>query len=84
MQDSHPGEPEGSHAHRFRDNIRVFDAWMAELRARRGQGYDPLIIAASGNQSRRPTLVIKKASPSEADSVVSVGAIDEDMAIWPR
>jgi subtilisin family serine protease len=67
----------------FRDNIRVFDAWMVELRARRAQGYDPLIIAASGNQSHRPTFVIEKTSPSEADSIVSVGAIDEDMAIAP-
>jgi subtilisin family serine protease len=67
----------------FRDNIRVFDAWMVELRARRVQGYDPLIIAASGNQSGRPTFVVEKTSPSEADSVVSVGAIDEHLTIAP-
>jgi subtilisin family serine protease len=38
----------------FRDNIRVFDAWMQELRTRRKQGFDPLVIAASGNESNRP------------------------------
>lgn len=67
----------------FRDNIRVFDAWMQELRTRRKQGYDPLIIAASGNESDRPTFVVEKASPSEAESVIAVGAIDETMAVAP-
>jgi subtilisin family serine protease len=67
----------------FRDNIRVFDAWMQELRTRRKQGYDPLVIAASGNESDRPTFVVEKASPSEAESVVAVGAIDEKLAVAP-
>ena len=65
----------------FRDNIRVFDAWMQELRTRRKQGFDPLVVAATGNESDRPTFVVEKASPSEAESVVSVGAIDEQLGI---
>ena len=67
----------------FRDNIRVFDAWMNELRARRKEGFDPLIVAASGNESGRPTFVVGKASPSEADSVIAVGAVDATLAIAP-
>ncbi|WP_160118758.1 S8 family serine peptidase [Bradyrhizobium vignae] len=67
----------------FRDNIRVFDAWMEELRSRRKQRYDPLVIAASGNESGRPTYVVEKASPSEAESVIAVGAIDETFAVAP-
>ncbi|WP_315751862.1 MULTISPECIES: S8 family serine peptidase [unclassified Bradyrhizobium] len=67
----------------FRDNIRIFDAWMNELRARRKDGFDPLVVAASGNESGRPTFVVGKASPSEADSVIAVGAVDAALAIAP-
>jgi hypothetical protein len=67
----------------FRDNVRVFDAWMALLRARRKQGFDPLVIAATGNESDRPKFVVDKASPSEAESVVAVGAISEAFLIAP-
>jgi subtilisin family serine protease len=65
----------------FRDNIRVFDAWMQLLQTRRKQGVDPLVIAATGNESDRPNFVVEKLSPSEAGSVVAVGAIDEAFAI---
>jgi subtilisin family serine protease len=65
----------------FRDNIRVFDAWMNELKARRKDEADPLIVAATGNESDRPTFVVGKASPSEADSIVAVGAVDEALAV---
>jgi hypothetical protein len=65
----------------FRDNIRVFDAWMNELRARRKEGFDPLVVAASGNESGRPAFVVEKASPAEADSVIAVGAVDAALAI---
>jgi subtilisin family serine protease len=65
----------------FRDNIRVFDTWMQWLRTRRKQGFDPLVIAASGNESNRPIFVVEKASPSEAEGVISVGAIDEAYCI---
>lgn len=67
----------------FRDNIRVFDAWMDLLRTRRKQGLDPLVIAATGNESDRPKFVVDKASPSEAESVVAVGAINEAFRIAP-
>jgi hypothetical protein len=65
----------------FRDNIRVLDVWMQELRTRRKQGFDPLVIAATGNESNRPTFVVEKVSPSEAESVIAVGAIDEAFGI---
>ena len=67
----------------FRDNIRVFDAWMQLLRSRRKQGYDPVVVAATGNESDRPSFVVERASPSEAESVVAVGAIDETFSIAP-
>ena len=65
----------------FRDNIRVFDAWMEFLQKRRKQGFDPLVVAATGNESDRPSFVVDKASPSEADGVVAVGAIDMALGI---
>jgi hypothetical protein len=36
----------------FRDNIRVFDAWMQLLRTRRKQGFDPLIILCEASNFR--------------------------------
>jgi len=67
----------------FRDNIRVFDAWMQQLRARRRQGFDPVIVAASGNESNRPAFVVQKASPSEAEDVIAVGAVDRTSNVAP-
>jgi subtilisin family serine protease len=67
----------------FRDNVRVFDAWMQLLRTRRKQGFDPIVFAATGNESDRPSFSVEKASPSEAESVVAVGAIDESFGIAP-
>jgi subtilisin family serine protease len=80
-QQIHPDAATSMALTAFRDNIRVFDGWMQELRTRRKQGFDPLVIAASGNESNRPTFVVEKASPSEAESVVAVGAIDEAFRI---
>jgi subtilisin family serine protease len=65
----------------FRDNIRVFDAWMELLRTRRKQGFDPLVVAATGNESDRPKFVVDKASPSEAEGIIAVGAINEALEI---
>ena len=50
------------------DHIRVFDAWM---RTRRKQAFDPLVVAATGNESDRPNFVVEKASPSEAEGVAA-------------
>lgn len=65
----------------FRDNIRIFDAWMDLLEKRQSQGFDPIVVAASGNQSSRPTYVVEKSSPSAALNVVPVGALDQELGI---
>lgn len=65
----------------FRDNIRIFDAWMDLLEQRRAQGFDPVVVAASGNQSDRPTYVVEKSSPSAAQNVISVGALGQALEI---
>ncbi|WP_271598049.1 MULTISPECIES: S8 family serine peptidase [unclassified Bradyrhizobium] len=80
---THPDAATSMALNAFRDNIRIFDAWMNELRARRKEkeGADPLIVAATGNESGRPTFVVGKASPSAADSVVAVGAVNAALAV---
>jgi subtilisin family serine protease len=78
---AHPDAATSMALNAFRDNIRIFDAWMNELRARRKEGADPLIVAATGNESGRPTFVVGKASPSAADSVVAVGAVNAALAV---
>lgn len=61
----------------FRDNIRLFDEWMA-LNAARQAGNAAVVVAASGNESRRNLPIpyeIGASSPSAANDVISVGAL---------
>lgn len=66
----------------YRDNIRVFDAYMSYVAQRPG-GYDPLIFAASGNSSDHPNYAVDKESPAAAEGVLSVGAVDDQHRIAP-
>jgi len=62
----------------YRDNLRMFDAIMAIARAQSSFGYSPLIIAASGNESRRSVdrkLKISCSLPAATDGVISVSAV---------
>jgi subtilisin family serine protease len=62
----------------YRKNLRLFDRQMALLRAQREIGRDVLIVAATGNESRRQVEArfrVAAALPSAADDVVSVGAL---------
>ncbi|MFN7176106.1 MAG: S8 family serine peptidase [Thermaurantiacus sp.] len=56
-------------------NLRFFDRLMAMLKASQFMGIDTLVIAASGNESNRPSFEVTAALPSAADGVVSVGAV---------
>jgi len=67
----------------YRGNIRTFDAAMERIQARRAEGRDAVIVAATGNESDRPDYVIDKSSPASAFNVVPVGAIDNKRAIAP-
>lgn len=62
----------------YRSNLRMFDAIMAEFRARAAFGNAPLVIAAAGNESRRafnPDFRIAASLPAAAEGVVSVAAL---------
>ena len=66
----------------YRDNVRAFDT-IADLARRAGPfGRGALIIAATGNESRRQprgdtpdTYVVDAAPPSTAEGILSVGAV---------
>lgn len=62
----------------YRGNLRILDAIMAEARSRRALGTAPLIIAASGNESKRSERAdfrIAASLPAAADGVISVAAL---------
>ena len=62
----------------YRANVRLFDRLAALVDARGHRGRGALLIAASGNESRRdenPKFTVPVAPPAAADGFVSVGAI---------
>lgn len=60
----------------YRDNVRMFDK-IADLFANSAIAPAPLLIAAAGNESRRPRYTIATAPPATADGILSVGALDQ-------
>lgn len=62
----------------YRANLLMFNAIMAELKAKRAFGKDVLVVAAAGNESERkvdPKFVIAASLPSAAEDVLSVAAV---------
>ncbi|WP_375412655.1 S8 family serine peptidase [uncultured Bradyrhizobium sp.] len=62
----------------YRTNIRLFDRLAALVATRVAQGRGALLVAASGNQSRRhedPRLTVPVANPGAGDGFISVGAV---------
>jgi subtilisin family serine protease len=62
----------------YRANVRLFDRLAELVSARRQQGRGALLVAASGNESRReqnPTYTVPVAPPAAADGFIAVGAI---------
>jgi subtilisin family serine protease len=62
----------------YRKNLRLFDSQMYLLRAQREIGRDALVVAASGNESRRDIEArfrIAATLPAAAEGVLSVGAL---------
>jgi subtilisin family serine protease len=64
----------------YRGNLRLFDALMELIRARRAFGSEVVVIAAAGNESERqvhPNFEIAASLPAAADGVISVGAVEQ-------
>ncbi len=62
----------------YRANLRMFDSLMRMLQAREAFGSGTVVVAASGNESRRdlrPDYEIAASLPAAAEGVISVGAV---------
>lgn len=62
----------------YRGNLRMFDALMNLFQAQQAFGSAPLVLAASGNESRRaqrPDFRIAASLPAAAVGVLAVGAV---------
>lgn len=67
----------------FRQNLRAFDALMAFAKAQTAMGAGPVIVAATGNESKAgisPQYRIDASLPAAALDVVGIGAVAEDGA----
>lgn len=82
LEDNWPVELATSNAlEAYRVNLRAFDAVMNLTKARGGLGGGALVVAASGNESRRdehPDWRIAASLPAAADDVISVAAVGKD------
>jgi subtilisin family serine protease len=61
----------------YRANLRLFDAMMDLLGARSAFSQDTLVIAASGNESDRPSYTIAASLPAAARGMIAVGALEQ-------
>lgn len=64
----------------YRDNIRLFDSLAALVAAHSEMFSKAIVIAAAGNESKRPTYEIATAPPAAADGFLSVGALQKRTA----
>ena len=66
--------------------MRLFDRLAALVEARAARGRGALLVAASGNESRRrddPRFTVATGPPAAADGFISVGAVSQDLAVAP-
>ncbi|MFN0191151.1 MAG: S8 family peptidase [Aestuariivirga sp.] len=64
----------------YRANLRMFDALMAQVRASEAFSGGVVLVAASGNESRReisPNHEVSVSIPAAAEGIVSVGALGQ-------
>lgn len=59
----------------FRENVRLFDALGQLVRAHSAMFSRAVIVAAAGNESRRPQYEVATSAPAAADGLISVGAL---------
>jgi subtilisin family serine protease len=61
----------------YRANVNLFSALADSVRAQGAFGQGTVIIAASGNESERPSYEIAVAPPAAGTGVIAVGALQE-------
>lgn len=62
-------------------NVDMFNKLGDSLSAMSFIGQGALVVAAAGNESRRPSYTIATSPPAVAPSIVSVAAVDEQLAV---
>ena len=64
----------------YRANVNLFSALSAAVEARSLLGQGCIIVAASGNESERPSFEIAVAPPAAGNGVLAVGALQQTAA----
>ncbi len=64
----------------YRQNVRLFDSVAGLIRARSAMFSNTIVVAAAGNESRRPRFEIATAPPAAADGFMAVGALGRTAA----
>ncbi len=64
-------------------NVEMFEKLGDSFNALSFIGRGALLVAAAGNESRRPAYTIGTSPPAVADSILSVAAVDRDFAVAP-
>jgi subtilisin family serine protease len=76
-----PTEPAVSNAlEAYRSNLRFFDVLMQMVKARAAFGDTAVVVAATGNESKRrgaPAFTISASLPAAAEGVISVAALGQ-------
>jgi subtilisin family serine protease len=61
----------------YRQNVKLFDSVAALVRAHSAMFSRCVVVAAAGNESKRPRYAIAAAPPSAADGILAVGALGQ-------
>jgi len=64
-------------------NVEMFEKLGDSFNALSYIGQGALLVAAAGNESRRPVYTIATSPPAVADSILSVAAVDREFAVAP-
>jgi subtilisin family serine protease len=64
----------------YRSNMRFFDALMQMVEAKGAFGQTAVVVAAAGNESRRPSYSIATSLPAASKGVISVAALGRNAA----
>jgi len=64
----------------YRSNLRFFDALMQMIEAKGAFGDTAVVVAATGNESSRPSFTIAASLPAATKDVISVAALGRDAA----
>lgn len=68
----------------YRENIRAFDGLSNSLSSGMPGFFRGLLVAAAGNESRRPDYAITTSPPASGQGFFAVAAVDRQLTVWPE